>query len=484
MKRIYLFISIVFLFSSCDFLELDPISEIPAENMWQNQRDVNAGIADIYASFRMALLDNYFFWGEMRSDNFVMNQDTYAEHTKLVNNQLTKELSCTSWASLYKVISNANFAIKNIPNANITDLAMKNDYLAQAYAMRALAYFYAVRVWGDVPVYTEPVETFEKAEFKPRTPKNTVLSDYILPDLKKAESLINPANIERKRISRYAIYAITADVYMWLEDYESADQTLAKIIENQTYVFQKDMAGMKKTFVESLNFKREDNDPTKDEYGGNNELIFVIHHNSAESGLNNYSRIWQILGFGTGEGSAVILSPTLQAKYSQAKTQGDLRFDNYLMAAKSDNQTFQVHKYIANGSKVHYTEMKNCQMAYPVYRFTDVILMQAEVKANLDKWQDALDILATTVRTRAGVQISTRPLSSFSSRNELIDYILDEKQIEQAGEGKRWFDLVRTRKAVEVMNPINGMNDDNQMLFPINQSIVDQNPNLEQNLGY
>lgn len=484
MKRIFLFISIVILFSSCSFLELDPISEIPAENMWQNQRDVNAGIADIYASFRIALLDNYFFWGEMRSDNFVMNQDTYAEHTKLVNNQLTKDLSCTSWASLYKVISNANFAIQNIPNANITDLAMKNDYLAQAYAMRALAYFYAVRIWGDVPVYTEPVGTFEKGEYKARTARNTVLSNIILPDLKKAESLINPSNLERKRISRYAIYAMTADVYMWLEDYGSADQTLSKIAENQTYSFQKDMAGMKKTFVESLNYKQEDNDPTKDEYGGYNELIFVIHQNSAESGLNNYSRIWQILGFGTGEGSAVILSPTLLAKYNRAKSEGDMRFDNYLMPAKSDNTTYQVHKYIANGNKIHYTEMKNCQMAYPLYRFTDVLLMQAEVKAHLDKWQDALDILATTVRARAGVQISTRTLSSFSSRNELIDYILDQKQIEQAGEAKRWFDLVRTKKAVEVMKPLNGMSDDNQMLFPINQSIIDQNPSLEQNKGY
>jgi tetratricopeptide (TPR) repeat protein len=454
--------------------------------MWQNQRDVNAGIAEIYASFRLALLDNYFFWGEMRSDNFAMYQDTYAEHTKLVTNQLTKDLSCTSWASLYKTISNANFAIQNIPGANITDMVLKNDFLAQAYAMRALAYFYAVRVWGDVPVYLEPVDSFEKGEYKARTPKNEVLIQVILPDLKKAESLINPANVERKRISRYAIFAIMADVYMWLEDYENADQTLEKIVGNQTYNFQANMADLKKTFVELLNNRESDNnDPTKDEYGVVNELIFVIHQNSAEAGLNNFSRIWQVLGFGTGEGSAVVLSPALQTKYEQAKNSGDIRFDNYLMPAKSDPASpLQVHKYIANGTRIHYTEMKNCQMAYPIYRFTDVLLMQAEVKANLDKWQDALNILSSTVRTRAGVQASTRPLSSFSSRNELINYILDEKQLEQAGEGKRWFDLVRTKKVVEVMNPINGISKESQALFPIHQSIIDQNSELNQNEDY
>ena len=48
------------------FLEPEPISEIPAGKMWQNQRDVNSGIAEIYSSFRTALNANYFSWGEMR----------------------------------------------------------------------------------------------------------------------------------------------------------------------------------------------------------------------------------------------------------------------------------------------------------------------------------------------------------------------------------------------------------------------------------
>ncbi len=476
------------LMSCKKFLDPKPISEIPAENMWQNQRDVNAGIAEIYSSFRTALNSNYFAWGEMRSDNFVLFNEQPTENGRLILNQLTTDMQSSNWASLYKVISNANFAIKNIPNANITDAVLKNDYLAQAYAMRALCYFYAVRVWGDVPVYLEPIDNLDKGEFRPRTAKTQVLRNVILEDLKTAELNINPGNVERKRISRNAIYAIMADVYMWLEDYDNADKTIDKLRSNVTYTnFEPVMATMKKTFVDDLNNKPSDNDPTRDEYGpGANELIFVIHQNVAEAGLNNYSLTWLLLGSGTGQGSTVVLSPKLQAIYNAAKaaTPSDNRFDNYLAASGGGTTTYQVHKYIANGTALAYQTFINCQMAYPVYRFTDILLMQAEAKAYLDKWQDALNILSTTVRARAGVASSTRTLASFSSRDQVVDYILDQKQIEQVGEGKRWFDLVRNKRAVTVMKPINGMDNINQTLFPIHQSLINQNPAIKQNLDY
>ena len=478
-----------FNFSSCKkFLEVDTISEIPADNMWQNQRDVNAGIAEIYSSFRIAMNSNYFNWGEMRSDNFILFNEQPNEYGRLISNQLTTDMVSSNWNTLYKVISNANFAIQKIPGAVVADAALKNDYLAQAYAMRALCYFYAVRVWGGVPVYLEPIDNIVKGEFKTQTPMQQVLRDVILPDLKTAEQLINPGNVERKRISRQAIYAIQADVYMWMDDYDSADKTIDKLRSNvTTTAFEPDMTKMKRTFVDDLNNKPADNDPIKDEYGpGTNELIFVIHQNLQEAGLNNYSLTWLLLGSGSGQGSTVVLSPKLQGIYTAIKnaTPSDIRFDNYLTPSGGGTPNYQVHKYIANGTNLNFQNFINCQMAYPVYRFTDVLLMQAECKAHLDKWQDALNIISSTVRTRANVASSTRALSTFSSRDQVIDYVLNERQIELVGEGKRWFDLVRTKRAVQVMEPINGMNNVNQTLFPINQSLINQNPKLIQNPGY
>ena len=482
--------------AGCSYLDVDPISEVPASEMWQNQRDVNAGIAEIYASFRTALRSNWFSWGEMRSDNFVLYQELPSEYSKLLLNQMTTDLPSTNWTSLYKVISNTNFAIQNIPDADITDQALKNDYLAQAYAMRALCYFYAVRVWGAVPVYLEPVDNLKKAEVKGRTPMDEVLRDVIIPDLEMAKSLINPANVERKRISRNAIYAILADAQMWLGEWDAADATIDRFmaangspsaaITNSKVVFQKDIVALKNTFVEALNNKDGDNNPTVDEYGDPNEFIFVIHQNIGEAGLNNYSLIWSILGCGMGQGSTVVLSPKLQQIYEDAAARApvDKRFEQYLCPSKSSAESYQVHKYMANGTRVNYQDYINCQVAYPIYRYTDVLLMQAEVKANLDKWQDALNTVQFVLE-RAGVSSRLPSVSNFISRDELIDYILDQKQIEQVGEGQRWFDLVRNHRAVEVMNPINGLSDQREELFPIHQSVINLCQGAyEQNPGY
>ena len=126
---------------------------------------------------------------------------------------------------------------------------------------------------------------------------------------------------------------------------------------------------------------------------------------------------------------------------------------------------------------------KTCQIAYPVYRYSDMVLLRAEALANLGKWDEALD-LVKIIRTRAGIGGTTRTSASFSSTEELVDYILDERQIELVGEGKRWYDLVRTNTWQKVMEPINGMNDPRKIVFPIHYSHVAENPNVKQNDGY
>lgn len=482
--------------TSCNLLDTQPISEIPESQMWQNERDVNAGIAEIYSSFRTALRANWFCWGEMRSDNFVLAQELPSEYSNLILNQMTTDLPCTNWTTLYKVISNTNFAIKHIPDANITDQALKSDYLGQAYAMRALCYFYATRVWGAVPVYTEPVDNIANAVVKGRTDRDEVMRNVILPDLERALELINPANVERKRISRNAIYAIMADVQMWLGEWEAADATIdlfmsangspSAATSNSKVKFQKDIVELKNTFVNDLNNKPGNNNPLVDEYGDDNEFIFVIHQNVSEAGLNNYSLIWSILGCGMGQGATVVLSPKLQAIYEAgiATAPADKRFEQYLCPNRSSAETYQVHKYMANGTAVKYQDYINCQVAYPIYRYTDVLLMQAEVKAQLSKWQDALNLIQF-VAERAGVASKLPSVSDFASTDELIDFILDQKQIEQVGEGKRWFDLVKYHKAVEVMNPINGLSSQDEELFPIHQSVLNLCQGAyEQNKGY
>src|SRR5690606_32249112 len=80
----------------------------------------------------------------------------------VINNALDGNLSYSDWGNFFSVIKQANLIIKNVPlmrerGVNVSD-ADYNKLLGQALGLRALSYFYLVRIWGDVPLITEPVE--------------------------------------------------------------------------------------------------------------------------------------------------------------------------------------------------------------------------------------------------------------------------------------------------------------------------------------
>ncbi|MFA5650197.1 MAG: RagB/SusD family nutrient uptake outer membrane protein, partial [Proteiniphilum sp.] len=168
-------ILLAFVFSSCNLIDIDPISEIPENEMWVESKDARAGVNQIYALFRTAMRKNYYFWGEFRSDNFTPGNTLATDQQDLMYNLLTSSHPSTEWASLYRAINQANLAIKYLPGTDMGSVTEKNDLIAQSHAMRALCYFYAIRVWGDVPLYTEPNELYSEALYKERMD-----ADYIL----------------------------------------------------------------------------------------------------------------------------------------------------------------------------------------------------------------------------------------------------------------------------------------------------------------
>jgi hypothetical protein len=425
------------------------------------------------------LRENYFYWGEFRSDNVSPGAAVMADQARVINNLMSTDEKCSKWTDLYKVINQANLAIKYIPDINMPDVSDRNDYLGQAYALRALAYFYAIRVWGDVPLFTEPTETYSDDIYKERTDKNYIIDNVILPDLKKAETLIDKSsNFERKRISICGVWAIMADVYMWTQQYSLADQTIDKIADikyssSQFVDFEPSIQTWHTMFCEELNNKASDDTPENDEYS-TKEFIFLIHFDMDEVGTNGYSYMYQWF---TGSGNrAAVLSDKFMSIFDEDDMKGDLR-KQYI--AKDYQNGYELRKYMSGDISTSLN--KTCEVAYPVYRYTDMLLLQAEARARLGKWEEALD-LVKKVRDRAGLVTPTA--NDFADEEEVIDYILRERQVELVGEGRRWFDLLRTGKWKEVMGPINGMTQDGNELFPIHYSHILENPKIKQNSYY
>ena len=89
------------------------------------------------------------------------------------------------------------------------DVADRNDYLGQAYALRALAYFYAIRVWGDVPLFIEPTEKYSEAIYKERTDKNYILEHVILPDRKRRKARLTVIRITNASVFLSVAYGLS-----------------------------------------------------------------------------------------------------------------------------------------------------------------------------------------------------------------------------------------------------------------------------------
>ena len=377
------------------------------------------------------------------------------------------------------MINQANLCIKYVPQIDMPDVSDRNDYLGQAYAMRALGYFYALRVWGDVPLFTEPIETEEQDLYHPRTDAQYILENVIVPDLKQAEKLINRnKNYERKRISIIGVWAILADVYMWMGNYSDADQTIEKMksIDYKGAKFMQlapTIQSWRSMLTEELNRKPSDNTPDNDEYT-TKELIFLIHFDMDEVGANGYSYMYQWFS-GSGNRAAV-LSNKFMDIFNQEDMQGDLRKD---LVSKDYQNGYELRKFMAGD--ISNSLNKTCEIAYPIYRYSDMILLQAEAKARMGKWDEALE-LVKQIRDRAGLQT---PLSTeFSSEDEIVEFILRERQVELVGEARRWFDLLRTGKWKAVMGPINGLKENGNEVFPIHFSHIIENPKIKQNTYY
>jgi hypothetical protein len=130
-----------------------------------------------------------------------------------------------------------------------------------------------------------------------------------------------------------------------------------------------------------------------------------------------------------------------------------------------------------------------------MYRLGDIYLTYAEALNKTGDLANALKYL-NFIRVRAGLAAYTASDPAVSSAN-MENTILNERRFELYGEGKRWFDLVRTGKVIEVMDPIlkqrqrrlgtaeTGFGGDaNKILFPLYRTLLEDNKKLVQNPSY
>lgn len=501
----------------------EPLSDGTLEVFFRSVYEADAAMAGMYGGFQQCMIgesqfnNRVSFWGDARSDNMERFKTYTSNSTSEVHfNSLTPNNNFADWSPLYTVIGRANLNIAKFPQINdfakpaerITDDKLKN-YLSQCYALRAMSYFYILRVWGGAPIRTTP---FLDLDDNPQAPRETAtrVKEQIISDLQKAYELITKnASPTVWYIGEGAIAAMMADVYMWKSwdneitpDYANAiiwfkNLFKAKAPTGKVY----NLAGSVNTgsggatgdLETTANWKNIFTNPA-----GSIETIWNIHWNVDNNGCPCMA----------GVSSAVNNTPmrtAVEIFNGWGKSTTDVRGKQTIDATKTDNWDRLLKWYGPSGfinatgtyltsAQAAFNTGSDKNVFYPVYRLADMFLLYAEALNKSGDRANALRYL-NLVHQRATLPAYTAV--ALATETDMETAIIQERQWELFAEGKRWFDLVRTDRVILVMDPLVSARqiaegaaqtgwgtDKRRYMWPLHRNVLNANPNLAQNQPY
>ena len=486
MKLKYNLIAIALLgfsFSSCsDFLEQNPQTDLSENDFYKTADDILSAVNGAYSSLQEGdIYGNWYVFGEIPSDN-TRNQLSGSVTTQNEFDQFyidtQNSMIANFWKAAYKVINRTNTILGRIDGIEInTELA--NRYKLECKFIRALMYFNLVRVYGDVPLVLKEISISESYDIL-REPKENVYNQ-IIADLKEAQDLpVSYSTAEDGRATQGAAKALLANVYMTLHKYAEAETILAEIINSGRYSLLENTPG-------SLNID------------GYKNVFSPVNHNSKE-GIFEI----QFLKGGYGEGSnyannfapensgtnVVAVGGTggnniPEMDIYNAYEEGDLRRDFSMSLGYYDNRKnneWVESRYVCKFMDVPY-QNNDASNNYPVIRYADVILMYAEALNQNGKTAEACKYLNMTRRRGFGYQTAeTSPVDlQTTDKAQFALMVEQERRVDLAFENHRWFDLIRTGRAVEVMRSKGFSLNETNLICPIPQKQIDVNPKLTQN---
>ena len=455
-------------------LNQQPISDLSSELFWKTAEHARLGNAAIYDGIQKTLSGNYTDWGDARSDNFTYG-GTGENQINVALNGLTATTGGSNWNNLFMTIGRANVALKFLPAVKGLSELNRDHYLAQAYAVRAYMYWYGVRVWGDLPVRLAPYEDVSEDPNVPRSPADSIISNIIITDLQKALTLIDKSATSGWEINSGSILSMLTEVYLWKKDYINVLSATDQLIASKKY----DLAPA--ASYKDLFFSAS----TK-------ENIWSLNWNYLVDGGNGIARI----GSSSNTSNYYIDSVPLM-KWETNKTDIRRAINYDTTVANSLQRVIAVWKFAPQIDPLKppvVPASNQNESKLVLYRWADILLMRAEALNRGTNDKTGAFALVNQVRARA--RVAALNAANFTTQADVEKAILDERQLELFAEGKRWFDLVRTGRALQVMDPLirqrqrnlgltqNGFTDTRKILWPISREALTRNPLLVQNQPY
>jgi len=472
MKKIYIlsFTILVLVITSCsDFLNESNMNAIPSDTYFTSETDINKAVSGIYLAIRSnnCLGETSDLFTEERSDNTgrMDAQSNAGEPFQFTNFSLLPSNTNlkSHWSALYVAVSRANYVLSNIDDTKIVfaNESQRAIYKSEALFLRSLVYFHLVRKWGDVPMVTEYMTTYDSIQAHTYRVKKELVYNQIVADLQAALNstipTIQPAT-GKGRVCKAAINGLLGQVYLTmgttLADNKPENLTNAKKYLTDAYAMRSFGLLSEVPYADVFDVNKKTSCP---------EIIFQIVYKQGD--LNYYSSVASrnqsagetINSKKSASGQGTYVNYDLVKDYETNDIRKDLSV-KYASNAKAKAWFITKYRDASDAAGVNGYGGND----FILMRYADIILMLAEVNMYLGSNNEAIGYL-DQVRTRAGLPayaISILNPTYAANYPTLKLAILHERRVELAFENHRLFDLLRSFTADELVTYIKNKTQD------------------------
>ena len=481
-EKITLFIAMLAIVACTDDFINVPSKNQNSDDFFNTAKDYEDALIGAYDLLQSTYLN--VLLGEIASDNTLCGgenaNDTpgFQQIDDMIHTASNEQLRAI-WSRMYAGVNRTNYILEYQDKITFND---KDNIIGQVKFLRAYYYFELVKWFGDIPMIVDKRFQFGDQFNIDRTPKAEVYAQ-IEADLVDAANKLPLTQTTDGKVTKGAAQSLLGKVYLFQNKFDEAANELEKVINSNIYSLVSDFNSI---------FEHEGEN--------NSESVFEIQYTDAEgasfdclqcssgnvavgfSGIRSYDGPVFDSGFsfnvptqelvdafedGDKRKDVTVLDIVAWAEANNAKYTEGYEHTGYF------NRKYLPRKGDKNLGDANLTNPNN----YRAIRYSDVLLMAAEAQNRKTSPDDAkAKLYLNQVRERAALLPITITGSALTSS------ILKERRIELAGEGHRFFDLVRTAEASKF---INGFVTDKHELFPIPTIEIDlAGGRWAQNQGY
>jgi hypothetical protein len=501
-----------------DLLNTIPNDRVSSEIYWKTENDAVLASNAVYTYLETAA--NFTNWDAMsdighvtlgwREESLMEKGSFDATFAKILN----------EWNDAYKGIQAANAFLSNVDKIPVTDQAKIDQLKGEVRTLRAYFYTKLAILYGDVPLVISNI-TVEESRALTRTPVAQVW-DFISKEYTESAALLPVSQADKGRVTKGAALALNARALLYAGRFKEAATAAKQVMDLNVYSLYPSYENLFSYAAENNTEVMFDKQSIKDIQSNN--IFSLTTPNSVFPQVNSFVPTkLAVDAYQTINGKAITDPASgFDPKNPYVNRDPRLKFSIYVLGSElpngkiynskpdsgtgdaignSENSTstgFNTRKYL---NKEDIQQPNNGGINLILMRYAEILLIYAEGKIEANELDQSVLDAINKVRSRPDVNMP--PVTKLGSQAEMRKIVRNERQVELAFEGLRYFDIRRWRiaesvvpgilygmtytetggelKTVSIPAFVKIFNKDRDYLWPIPQREKELNPGLTQN---